>query len=70
MGPTPMIVLVKDGIMYPVVGKSAANCGICRVSFYADVSTFPLTVTTLIVAALVYSGPCGAVGAMYMCVAP
>ena len=25
MGPTPMSVLVKNGMMYPVVGKSDAN---------------------------------------------
>ena len=25
MGPTPIIVLVKEGVMYPVVGKYAAN---------------------------------------------
>ena len=35
--PSPMSVLVKDGMMYPVVRKSAANCGICRVDFAADV---------------------------------
>ena len=70
MGPTPMSVLVKDGMMYPIVGKSAANCGIVRVAFADDVETFTFTVPTLIVAALVSSGPCGAVGAMYRCVAP
>ena len=70
MGPTPMSVLVNDGMMYPVVGKSAANCGIGRVDFAADVSTCPLDVLTLILSALVSSGPCGTVGAMYRCVAP
>ena len=55
--------------MYPIVGKSAANCGIGRVSFSADVATCPLAVPTLIVVALVSSGPCGAFGAMYRCVA-
>ena len=25
MGPTPMSVLVKDGMMYPVVGRSSDN---------------------------------------------
>ena len=70
MGPTPMIVLVNDGMMYPVVGKYAANCGIGRVAFSANVSTCTLAVPTLILAALVSFGPCGAVGAMNICVAP
>ena len=70
MGPTPMSVLVEVGMMYPVVGKSAANWGIGRVDFATDVATFPLDVPTLIVSVLVYSGPCGGVGAMYRCVAP
>ena len=46
--------------MYPVVGKSAVNCGIDRVAFAADVATCPLDVPTLIVAEIVSSGPCGA----------
>ena len=70
MDPTPMSVLVNSGMMYPVVGKSAANCRIVRVSFAADVSTCPLAVPNLIIASLVFSVPCGAVGAMYRCVAP
>ena len=64
MGPTPIIVLVKDGMMYPVVGKYASNSVIGRVDFAAYVSTCPLDVPTLTVAALVSGGPCGAVGAM------
>ena len=68
MGQTPMSVLVKDGMMYPVLGKSSANCGIGRVAFAVDVSTCPLYVPTLIVAALVSVVPCGAVGEMYRCV--
>ena len=64
-----MIVLVNYGMMYSVVGKSAANCGIGRVAFATGVANFPLAVPTLIVAALVSSGPCGASGAMYRCVA-
>ena len=58
MGPTPISVLVKVGIMYPVVGKSSANCGIGRVAFAADVATCPLSVPTLIVLTLVASVPC------------
>ena len=64
MGPTPMSVLVDDGMMYPAVGKSGYNWGIGKVAFAADVSTYPLAVPTLIVAALVSGVPCGAVGAM------
>ena len=56
--------------MYPVVGKPAVNCLIVRVAFDDGVLTCPLAVPTLIVAELVYCGPCGAVGAMYRCVAP
>ena len=63
MGPTPMSVLVKSGMMYPVVGKSAANCGIGRVAFTADAATCPLAVPPLIVLTLVASVPCGAFGA-------
>ena len=64
MGLTPMSVLVKSGMMYPVVGKSDANCGIGRSAFAAYVATCPLAVPTLIVAVIVSSGPCGAFGAM------
>ena len=64
MGPTPMSVLVKYGMMYPLVGKYAANFWIGRVAFAADVVTCPLVVPTLIVVALVSIGPCVAFGAM------
>ena len=40
MGPTPTSVLVKDGMMYPVVVKSAANCRIGSVAFSDELSTF------------------------------
>ena len=70
MGPTQMSVLVDNGMMYPVVGKSATNFRIFRVAFTPDVVTFPLAVPTLIVAALLSSGPCGVFGAMYRCVSP
>ena len=65
-----MILLVKAGMMYPVVGKSAANCRIRRVAFAADIATCPFAVPTLIISALVSSGPCGAFESMYRCVAP
>ena len=64
MGPTPISVLVKLGMMYPVVGKSAANCGIGRVAFASDVDTCPFAVPTLIVVALVSSGTCGVFSAI------
>ena len=70
MGPTPIIVLVNVGMMYPVVGKSAANCGIRSVAFAADVDTCPFDVPTLILVAIVSSGPCCVFGAIYRCVAP
>ena len=64
MGQTPTSVFVKSGMTYTVVGMSAANYGIGRVAFAADVVTCPLAVPTLIVAALLSSSPCGAFGAM------
>ena len=64
MGPTPISVLVKVGMMYPVVGKSAASCGIDSVAFAAYVATCPFAVPTFIVLALLSSGPCGAFGAI------
>ena len=51
MGPIPIRVLVNLGMMYPVVGKSAANCGIGSVAFAADVATCPFAVPTLILVA-------------------
>ena len=33
MCPTPISVLVKEGMMYPIVGKSAANWGMGSVAF-------------------------------------
>ena len=38
MGPIPINVFVNVGMMYPVLGKSAANCGIGSVAFVADVA--------------------------------
>ena len=70
MGPIKISVLVNVGMVYPVVGEYAANCGIGSVAFAADVFTCPFAVPTLVLVALVYSGPCGAFGAIYRCVAP
>ena len=64
MGPTPISVLVKVGMMYPVVGESAASCGIDSVAVAAYVATCPFAVPTFIVLALLSSGPCGAFGAI------
>ena len=59
IGSTPMSLLVKYGMMYPIVGKSAEYFSMC-----------PFAVSTLIVAALVSGGPWGAVGEMKRYVAP
>ena len=64
MCPTPTSVLVKEGMMYPVVGKSDANWGMGSVSFADEFSICPLAVLTLIVDALMSGRPCGADGAM------
>ena len=61
---TPKIVLVKYGMMYPVVEIYAANCGIVSVAVTDNRSTCPVAVHKLIFGALVLGGPCGAVGAM------
>ena len=55
IGPTPISVFVNVGMMYPVVGKSASNCGIgsVAIAFYIDTCTF--AVPTLILLALVSS---------------
>ena len=64
MGPTPTSVLVKYGMMYPVVGKYSANCGIGSVSVADNLYTCPVYVPTLIFEALVLGGPCGSDGSM------
>ena len=70
MEPIPISVIVNVGMMYPVVGKSAANCGIGGVAFAVDVATFTFDVPTIILLALVFIGTCGVFGAIYRCVAP
>ena len=70
MGPIPISVFFNVGMMYPVVGKSAANCGINSVAFAVDIATYPFSVPTLILLVIVSSGTCSAFGAIYMCVAP
>ena len=64
MGSTPTRVLVKDGMMYSVVGKSAANCGIGIVAVTDNLSMCTVSVNTLICEALVLVGTCGVDGAI------
>ena len=56
--------LVEDYMMYSVVGKSAANCGIGGVVVSDNLSTCPVAVPTLICEIVVLGGPCEADGAM------
>ena len=64
VGPTPTSVLVKYGMMYPVVVKSAANCIIGSVAVADELSTCPVAVPTLICEAIVLGVPCGVDGEM------
>ena len=48
IGPTPISVLVKEGIMYPVVGNSAANWGMGIVAVAADFTICLFAVPTVI----------------------
>ena len=64
MGPTPTSVLVKEGMIYPVVENSDSNCGIGSVAIADDFYTCPLAVPTIICESIVLGGPCGAYGAM------
>ena len=60
MGPTPTRALVKDGMIYSVVGKSSANCKIGSVAVADDLSTCTVAVPIIICEALVLLVPCGA----------
>ena len=64
MGPTPTIELMKEGMIYPVVGNSDSNCRIGSIDVAEDFSTCPFAVPTLIGEALVLGGSCGSDGAM------
>ena len=64
MGSTPTSMLVKYGMMYPVVVKSDANVGIGSVAVFGDLSTCPVAMPTLICEVLVLGVPWGADGAM------
>ena len=65
MGPTPNNVLVKEGMMYTVVGNSDAKCWIGSVSVDGELSTCSFAVPTLICEEIVLGGPCSADGEMY-----
>ena len=64
MDPTPTSVLLKDGMMYPVIGNYVTNCGIGIVAVANNLSTCPVAVPTLIYEALLLGGLCGADGAI------
>ena len=64
MGTKTTRVLVKDGMMYPVVGKSAANCRIVSETVADNLFTCPVAMNTLIFGALVLGGTCRSAGAM------
>ena len=53
IGPTPISVLVEEGMMYPIVGKSDANWGMGSVAVTADFTISPFSVPTVIGVALV-----------------
>ena len=59
MGPTPTSVLVREGMMYPVVLKPDSNCGLGIIAVADEFSTCPFSVPTLIGKTLVSGGPCG-----------
>ena len=65
MGLIPIIVFVNVGMMYPVIGMSAANCMISSMAFAVDFATCTFAVPYMILIVLVSSGPCGAFGAIY-----
>ena len=60
----PTRVLLKDGMMYPVFEKSAANCRIGSEAIANERSTCPVAAPTQIFGVLVSEGPYGAVGVM------
>ena len=64
MGTTPTRVLVKGGMIYHLVGKYTTNCGIGSVAVADNLSTFPVSVPTLIFEALLLGGTCGDDGTM------
>ena len=61
---------MKDGMMYPVFKKSAANCRIGSEAVANEISTCPVAVPTQSFWVLVSEGPCGAIGVMQSWVAP
>ena len=59
IGPTPMSVFVKVGMMYPFVGKSEFNCGMGSIAVSIEISTCPFAVHTLICFSVVLIFPYG-----------
>ena len=53
IGPTPINVLVKEVMMYPVVGKSTADCVMGSVSVAIYFTICPFSVSTVIGVAFV-----------------
>ena len=70
IGPTPISVFVKVGMMQPFVGKSAFTCGMESVAVAVELATCPFAVPNLICFPVVSIFSYGAFGAMYICVAP
>ena len=70
IGPTPTSVLVKEGMIYPVVGKYDSKFGIGSIAVAENFSTCPFSMPTLIVEAFVSGGPCGDDWVMCKWVAP
>ena len=64
MGPKPTRVCLKDGMMYPVVGKLWASWGSERSAVAVDLSTCPLATPTDIEGAVGSLFVVGAGGAM------
>ena len=70
MGPRPTSVCLKEGMTYPVVGKSLASWGMGRSAVAVDCSGCPLATPTVMRGAVVSMLVVGAFGAMYMWEAP
>ena len=64
IGPTPMSVFVKVGMMYPFVGKSEFNYGMGSVAVAIELATCPFASPTLICFSVVSISLYGVFGAM------
>ena len=61
MGLAPTRVLVNDSMMFPIFGKSDANCRIVSEAVADKLSTCPVAVPTQMFGVPFWGGPCGAV---------